>query len=423
MDIGRLFSLEALKLAVLYGSKFVGAVTGFVFMPVYLGLMGADDFSIVAVIVSLQAVAILLDFGVQTTIGRDLVDASAGSKPRLRALLDAEGALVLLYLSGGVVVVAGLALWHQSPAQVPLSVGVLLLLLGVVLQGLHGAALIALSRFFEGALCNAATVLLRALCTWAALAWVSPSVETFVAAQAVCSLAGAWVSRVFSMRHVRPPGETTFRRASFSVANGVELVKRSRALMVSSLVGAAATQLDKSILLGHVSAQELSAYFLAHAIGSMPLAIVATPIVQYFQPKVFAVHDPRGNPALTAVLRRFAACIVLSMGGVALCFAVFGHTLIAWWLPDRHIAQLVMAYADLLVVAYLVAGVGYIPYVMMVAERGYAFNARLAVLAAACLLGAVVLAAFRSSAQTACMAFIGYYTVVTTGLFWRMFRK
>jgi O-antigen/teichoic acid export membrane protein len=423
MDIGKFFSLEVLNVAVLYGSKFVGAVAGFVFMPVYLGLMGADDFSIVAVIVSLQAVAILLDFGVQTTIGRDLVGASEGSKHPLRVLLDAEGALVLLYLIGGAVLVAGLALWNWSPAQVPMYFGVWLLLLGVVVQGLHGAALIALSKFFEGALCNAFTVLLRALGTWAALKFISPSIEAFVVAQAIFSIAGALVSRVLSTKHVRPTRATTFCRESFSVANCVELVKRSRALMVSSLVGAAATQLDKSILLGHVSAPELSAYFLAHSISSMPLAIVATPIVQYFQPKLFAVHDPRGNPALTAVLRRFSACIVLSMGGGALCFGLFGHALIAWWLPDQHIAQLVMAYADLLVVAYLVAGVGYIPYVMMVAGRGYAFNAKLAVFAAVCLMGAVVLAAVQSSAETACMAFIGYYMIVTIGLFLRMSRK
>lgn len=423
MAVDRILSMEVFKVAILYGSKFVGAVSGFILMPIYLGLMGAEDFSFVVIITSLQAVVIILDFGVLTTIGRDLAVAGETLKQKLQVLLKAEGALTMVYVVGGLALIAGLSLWNWSHLKVPMYAGVLVLLLGVVLQALHGAALIALSRFFEGALCNTFALLLRAIGTWGVVKYISPSIESFVIAQAVFSISGALVSRRFSMRHLRQDDSTTLRRENFSVPNCVGTIKKSRALMVSSLVGAAATQLDKLILLGNISAQELSAYFLAHSISSMPLAIVATPIVQYFQPKVVALHDQARSPVAVAVLRRFAISIVLSMTLVGLLFCFFGHTLIAWWLTDKEIARLVMDYADLLVVAYLVAGVGYIPYVMMIAAQGYAFNAKLAVFAAGCLVSAVVFAAFRSSAEMACLAFIGYYGIVTSGLFFRMHRN
>lgn len=417
------YSVSFFKLAVLYGSKFIGAIAGFVFMPIYLRLMGAEDFSIVAVITSLQAFALIFDFGVLTTVGRDLAVVGSKLKDRLRLLLSAEGALIFLYFVGGAVLIAGLALLHWSNSKVFMNFGVLILLLGVILQALHGTALISLSRYYEGALCNTFMVVLRSIGTWIVIRYLSPSIEAFVFAQALFSVVGALVSRIYSMRHLQADALTTFCRENFSISNCVQVVKKSRALIVSSLVGAAATQLDKTILLGHVGAEELSAYFLAHSISSMPLAIVATPIVQYFQPKVIALHDQVSNPAKSSVFRQFGVCIVLSMAAMALFFSTFGHALIDLWLTDKNIARLVMDYVDLLVIAYLVAGVGYIPYVMMIAGRGYAFNAKLAVVAAVGLLGAVFVAAIQSSVEMACFAFIGYYGVVTAGLFFRMFRN
>ena len=66
--LGKLKEKISLDIIMLYLSKASGALTGFIFIPIYSSLLGPENFGVIAIILSIQAFALMMDFGMSTYI-------------------------------------------------------------------------------------------------------------------------------------------------------------------------------------------------------------------------------------------------------------------------------------------------------------------------------------------------------------------
>lgn len=179
-------------LVLLYASRLAGLMVAVVFMPLYARLLGPQEFGLAALVLSVQALMVMLDLGMAGLLTRDLAQDPARLRARWR---DAERLLSVYFLGLGAPLLL-LAWWLQQPIAIALAA--LGLFWAHTLQNLSQACLIATSAVQRAALLQSGGVLLRALLTVGALtAWES-SLRAFVFSQLLGAVLHWAVSRTWA---------------------------------------------------------------------------------------------------------------------------------------------------------------------------------------------------------------------------------
>lgn len=406
-----------IELGLLYASKSGAIVVGLLILPLFNRLLGQELFGLVALIFSLQAFLVVLDFGMSTMVGRDLAVADATLAQRYATWRAAEAAISLVYAAILPFAVLGAWLWNGElgPAG---ALACLVLFWSLTLQNIGQSALLARHRFTTAALIQVGGVLARNGLTALALTWIAPSLFCFVITQAVIALLQMLVTRWSCLAVLRPaaPHDDASPHWRSRVS---ELLRTGQPLMLFGLAGAAVMQIDKVIVSALISPRELAPYFLAATFCLTPLSVLAAPVAQFFQPRLVRAASGSDRSATQQILQRF-------IGGLAICALVptaaiwlLRDPLIALWLHQAPEASRVAQYSAVLLPGIAVGALGYVPYIILVSQQDYQFQARFSVLLTALTLGAALAAAFAGSVLTICVVYTLYHCASTAGSWWR----
>jgi O-antigen/teichoic acid export membrane protein len=384
-------------LATLYCGRLGTALVGILLLPWFSRLMGPQQFGVVAIVLSTQSLLVALDLGLSIVLGRDLAGLAAGDLPLGRAMF-AHAERTLLRLYAGLLVLALVASrFMASPLTAPDLVAVALLFGAVVHQNLGQVALLARQDYAWVGLNQLIGVLLRNAFTLACLSMLAPSLTVFVASQALGACVHALVTRWRLARRLPPApagAHPAFRTVSF-------------ALLLQTVAGACAMQLDKPLVGAFAGAAATAPYYLATVLALTPLTFLAGPVVQFFQPKVIAQIAARAlSPAL---VRKFLFGILASafLPGLALWFAAPAVT--ALWLHGGGEHALVASYVRILVVGTSLGAIGYLPNVLLVARQQYRFLAAASSGLTIAVLALTAWAASGGDVRTVCYVYATYH--------------
>ena len=413
--VGKASGHRVFQLGALYLNRLASSLVGLFFLPAYLHLLGPEAFAIVAVITSLQALAILLDLGLATVVGRDLAVFDTTAAEAKKILDAAEASLICLYVCISLVVIGFVFIFKASFEDTIQWLGTPLILLVAVLQNLHYSALTSRKQFFAAGLINTFGILMKAIATWVTLKLTAATIENFIAAQLAFGIFHLFAMRMYSKRVFYSAAESPKREIGASLSDCLKLITKARGLLLSSVAGAIATQLDKPILSAYVPTQDLSAYFLAHTLSSAPLLIIATPIVQYFQPLITNSCTEGSNRATQILLGKLGLAMFIATMPAVLFITLKMDWVTSIWLNHSPLSTSVSEHSYILLAAYTIGCVGYVPYTLIIAKQGYRFNAFLSVFSTLIMAGFIAAASYYSNTKVACYAYIAYYAVVTTG--------
>ena len=281
--------LALANMAMLYAGKTSAVLVGFLFLPLYSRLLGAEQFGMVAVILSLQALLIMLDLGMSTLVSRDLAAAESGFTALLKLIHNAEFSLTGFY---GCLLVGGIAfkiMGGFSALTFATLIAIVALLWILILQNLYYSAVLARRSYAVASAIQFISTIIRALASWYVLANISATLSAFVLTQLILSIVSCVMSRSYLFFILEKQLGTITDSYIFhktSLKQGIALILKNKALLLSGLAGALAMQLDKPIISYLMSPSAVAPYFLAVALGSTPVAVLAAPIVQYFQPRI-----------------------------------------------------------------------------------------------------------------------------------------
>lgn len=410
---------KLIELGMLYASKSGAIVVGLLILPLFNRMLGPELFGLVALIFSLQAFLVVLDFGMSTLVGRDLAVANTTPAQRYTTWRAAEAAISLIYAA--LTPVAVLAAWLWDSALGPAgALACLVLFWSLTLQNIGQSALLARHRFTAAALIQVSGVLARNGLTAMALAWISPTITCFAITQAGVAVLQMLVTRwrcVVTLRSASPE-EPPLRLRS----RVVELLHMGRPLMLFGLAGAAVMQVDKVIVSGFMSPRELAPYFLAATFCLTPLSVLAAPVAQFFQPRLVRAASGTAPAATQRILAQFIggllACALLPTAAIWL----FRDPLIAMWLHGSPDTATVARYSAVLLPGIAVGALGYVPYIILVSHQDYRFQARFSMVLTMVTLGAVLAAALAGSVMAICVIYTLYHCASTAGSWWRCIR-
>ncbi len=395
-------------LAMLFGSRLAGITVSLVFMPLYARLLGAHDFGLVALVLSMQALMIMLDLGMSALTTRDLA-AGKSSSASVEQWQQGEKVLSIFFLALLLPSLMAAAVLDLSPI---LAAACIALFWALSLQNLAQAAMVALGDINLAALLQGFGVLSRAALTAATLLWVEASVQAFVAVQLLGALTHLAANRHFGQRRLahashQPPEPL------------IKLVRRGLPLFLVGAAGAAVLQVDKLLVGTFIGPAALAPYFLATTFCLTPIAVLAGPVVQFFQPPLIRAFAGGEAVALQRCTQHLTIALLLTVLLPTAVLWLLRAPLIEWWLQDRELASRVASMSTLLLPAAAIGAIGNVPLALLNARSDFAFQARLSAGLTVLTLTAVAFAAIQKQMLMVCWIYLCYYTLVTACLWWR----
>ena len=344
------------------------ALSGFIFIPVYIHLMGIESFGIIGFFTVIQASASLLDLGITPTISRQL------SLFRARLLNGADA----LNLARGFQVVAILialgltaVLWLAAPFFARDWFGTSDIPQTDLLLAFQAIAVVVGLRFCES-ICRGALIGLNLqvrlnilLIMFATLRnggvilpliWLSPTISVFFFYQMIVSVI-ALLSFWIAARMAIPKIDGL--KLSFSPLR--TSLNFSAGMFGITATSLALTQLDKIILSRFVPLIEYSSYMLATSIaGALPL--IVGPVTQAIYPRLVSLVSVDDEISLSDLYHRASQLVAVLVGPPLALALLFSHQAVFIWSGDHHVATDVSLILPIIVSGTCLNALFWLPY-------------------------------------------------------------
>jgi O-antigen/teichoic acid export membrane protein len=360
-------------------ANFVGkgwaALMGIVFIPLFIKFMGIESFGLVGFFTTLQAVFILLDLGLTTTLNREIARYSAVAE-KARDMRDLVRTLEIVYW--GLAICIGIIVLLLSPLIArewfktdTLSEAVIqrsVILMGLVLTfqwplGFYAGGLLGLQRQVLYNFLNIIWYTLRFAGGVLVLWLVSPTILAFFEWQVVVSVVSTGLMALALWRSLPAYHE----RARFRISIWNSVWHFAAGMSGISAVTLLLTQLDKIILSKMLSLDLFGYYTLAWTVANGLTVLtgsVFTVIFPVFSRQV-AVADTEGLKHLYHRSCQLMSVLILPAAVLA---ALFAREILALWTQNTVTVANTHLLVSLLVIGTALNGLMHLPYALQLAH-------------------------------------------------------
>jgi O-antigen/teichoic acid export membrane protein len=342
--------------------------------PFLVHHMAASEYSAWVLILQMSSYVNLLDFGLQTAIGKYVAEYDAGGlRDASHSLISTSFTLLALAATLACAAVAGLALsvpklFHQMPAALVPEVRIALLAVGLSSAfalpfGTFLSTFTGLQQYFFP---TAVSIFTR-IGTASALVFLllmHCSLVQLALAMAAFNVATAAVQFLGWQRLVKQRVDFSF--LFFDRRSAVKLVKYGSVLSVWSLASFFISSLD-IVIIGHFRYADTGFYAIANGPANFMLALVSSA----FGPLLPAVSSMQSSATpirignLCIKMTRYCALFLFVLGLPLLFFA---YPVLSLWVGKQYAAQSAL-YLEVLVLCNMVRQLAS-PYVLVVVATG-----------------------------------------------------
>jgi O-antigen/teichoic acid export membrane protein len=356
------------------GKAWVALLT-LVFTPLYVSLLGVESFGLIGFYISLQTLLLLCDFGLSTTLNRELARRAVVPEQRSQVHSVVRTLSMVMWLCSALII--GLVLltssvvarfWllpdslstdtvNRSVQFMGIAIGLRLSfyfysggLVGLQRQVLSNAVLIANETLRFG---GAAVV----------LCYVECSIEAYFIWQvAACAIAA--VSSAIALRFCLPKrvGSAGFR---FSILKDVH--RFALGVTGISVAGLALTQVDKLVLSKLLTLEAFGYYSLAWTIASS-LYLLTNPIYTTLFPRFTELATMNNREALKSVYHGGCQVVAFLLVPIAVTVMFYAFEIIQLWTGDAKVAAQTHRIAVLLLIGTMLNGLMRLPFAVQLAH-------------------------------------------------------
>lgn len=369
--------MAALRINILanYAGHMWIALIGLVFLPLYTRILGMEAFGLVGLMLSLQAILQLFDFGIGGTVNRELSRRvhDAGLADSTRDLVrTAEATIWLLAAMAALLVWLGSGPmaehWLHLRSLGPDEAGTAIAIMGVAIALLwpstfYGNCLSGLERQPELNLFNATFATLRYAGVVPVLLWVAPTIEAFLWWHAIVGLAQSLVMAVAVWRAL-PAGERGSRWSAREILRNRGF---SGGLFGIGVLSVMVTQIDRLALASFRPLEEMGYYTLALSVAA-GLGRMVQPMFNALYPRfsrLVSRHDETTLRELYHLSSQYLAVVIAATSAILI---VFARDVLLLWTGDAMVADKVALPMAILIAGTALNGLMNIPYALQLAN-------------------------------------------------------
>ncbi|MGI8402144.1 MAG: lipopolysaccharide biosynthesis protein [Gemmatimonadaceae bacterium] len=333
------------------------ALLSIALVPLYLRYLGLEGYGLIGFFITLQAAVGLVDFGLTTSVNRELArrsiepESAASTRDLVRTL---EIGYFAIGLSTGVLIALAApfvaAHWINKTAVIsPASVTRSVRLMGLVFAcqwpiSFYGGGLLGLQHQVLLNSINVVSATLKGIGAILILKFVSPTVEAFLWWQAIVSLAQAYCVR-YALWHMLPLRD---HKARFTLSSITQIWAFASSLAAMAAISLFLQQMDKIVLSAIVPLGLFGYYVLASTLSGA-ISIPAAPVGDTLFPIYARLVRQNKRAELVRQYHRGCQMIASLVFPVASVLAWFSSPLIYAWTGSHDTAAGVARVTSMLV--------------------------------------------------------------------------
>jgi O-antigen/teichoic acid export membrane protein len=363
-------------------ANFIGkgwtVLIGLIFVSFYIRFLGIEAYGLVGFYVALQSMLNILDFGLSTTINREMARYSVQPEKADEAR-DLARSLEVLYWVIGAIIAVGLYYagpwiasdWVKLQTLPTGMVQKALSIMGIAIAlqwpgNLYNGGLLGLERLVLQNSVIAFCSVLRNVGAVLALWLITPSLVVFFSWQIFANSVQA-LMMAFSFWWSMPKGS---RPARCNI-NSLRSVWRFTVSMgASGLAGLLLSQIDKVILSNILSMSNFAYYTLATQVNGA-VRMSTNSIFSAFLPRMSALTAKRDERELRSLYHQVCQLVSAVIMPMSAVIAFYSFEIIEIWMRDATIAQAAAPIASVLVMGSVFSSMIGVPFDLTIA-RGWA---------------------------------------------------
>ncbi len=372
-----------------YAGKFWGIASVYIFVPVYIKLLGIDAYGLISFNAIVLALLFIADAGLSSSFAREAAKGQRGQE-LLDALTSIERVLFgILTVIGAAF--AGLAPvfadhWLDSVGALDQSVVVQSLqlmpfaLVPQIAMSLYVGGLMGLERQVVANLLTTTFTVIRSGCVIIPIYFI-PDVRVFFAWQAISSVLMLLVMRATLRRYIcggdrKESSLAPDLRGRFSVAALQKIRGYALGMLGMSFVAGLNTQLDKLVVSKMLPLAEFAQYSLVSTFALIPY-ILTLPVATALLPRLTNLLETKQSSEL-ARLYRSSTYYIASIGTIAgVAIYLFVGDVMKLWLQGQHVNDMAIQAARLLALGSTLLTFQLAPYQLSLAHGHTATNLKL----------------------------------------------
>lgn len=352
------------------------ALMGVVFVPLYIRALGMEAFGLVGLMLSLQALSLLLDLGMGGVLNRELARRSH-STDAIDTIADLVRTFEWLLWPSALVIT--IAIWLASDllanhwlhpeniSRAETAHVIAIMGLAVALQwpsSFYSNGLSGLERQPVLNVINAAFATLRGAGVLAVLYWVSPTIEAFMWWYAAIGACQSLVSATVLWRLLPTASD---RRARFRVEEIRASGRFAGGLVAITALSVAVTQLDRIVLSAMRPLVELGYFSLAISVAA-GMGRMIQPLFNALYPRYSKLVSLGDDAALARLYHVSNQCLGVVVGALSAVLIIFSKDVVYLWTGDAATAAKVALPLSILIAGTALNGMMNLPYALQLAH-------------------------------------------------------
>lgn len=385
----------------------------FIFVPVYIQLLGIEAYGLIGLFALLQAWLALLDLGMTPTLSREMAQFVGGARSpqSIRDLLrsiEVVALAIAILIALAIYATSHLLAAHWLQAE-GLPLGVVshaLAVMGVVtglrfIESIYRSSIVGLQQHVLLNAANSAMATLRGIGAVAVLTWVSPTVQAYFIWQGAISLMTLAIFAAVTYNAL-PSAD---RGGRFSRTELLSIARFASGMVGIVFLSLLLMQVDKVLLSRLLTLSEYGYYTLA-AVAAGTLNSLSGPITQAWYPRLNQLHAAGETSKFIKTYHQGAQLVVVIMGSAAMTLVMFPDVLLLLWTQNAELADGTAQFVSLLAIGNLFNGLMRIPHMTQLVYGWTSLTIWTNIIAVAVVIPAIFWATPRYGAEGAAWVWV-----------------
>lgn len=348
-------------------------LSGFLFVPFYIKLLGFSSFSFISLSLVLYNIVLLLDLGISASVGREMARKDLSKNEKITTYSTLES----IYLCISITVILlfiffqdAVAAWVIQNSEFSITyVSNLLMFVGfdLGLQLLFRftiSTLIGLEKHFESNVFQITWSVLRNGGVVLVLLYL-PSLKVFFIYQSASTLVFALLSIFFIRSQLYSVWHSNLFHFDMSVIRRV--YRFAFGMLLVTVVSTLNTQLDKLVLTNYYELDTLGYYNLAYTLSSVIIVSVA-PIGTTVLPRLTSLVSLKQHHEVRDLYLLIFKIVTIVSVGFVLILHFWGLNILELWTGERDIAISVNPFLRIIVNSSGLLAIGTIAFNLAIAN-------------------------------------------------------
>jgi O-antigen/teichoic acid export membrane protein len=375
------FQSSSSKVLINLLGRVITALAGIIFVPVYIRIIGAESYGLVAFYGTLAGALIVLDLGLSIAVSRrvSILKVQHGKEKDLQDLVFSVSIIywIVALLAGAIIILLAhpIATYWVKAKDLPIPViKRSVILMGFVFafqfpSSVYNGVMMGLEKQIPGAIATSLFSILKAIGVIAILKLVSPTIEAYFVWQAIVSLVFIVLLHFLVKYYLLPTGQ----KAIFSAIQ-LRTIRRFAAGMTGiSLITFFLGQVDKILVSKLLLLEFVGYYNLAFMVASA-MTLVIAPLQNVIFPRFSSLVAENKHKELLILYHKSCRWIAIVIFPVGFTLIFFAREILLLWTKNPVLSQHTAPILRVFAAGTICNCMMWMPYFFMLAKGNTKFT-------------------------------------------------